>query len=449
MYFLSNIHLILIGLVIGLAASVTLTLASPLHHNPAQTGTSFVYTVQPDDTLVGIAVQYQLKLPDLLLTNDLIAAPFVFPGDQLVLPGVPPPAPTSPPSPTMPPIQNLTPVPIGSSTPLLRLPLSEQPHVVKPGETLYSIASQYGVPAGTLALVNDLADLNLIEVGQVLQIPVGPLPTPGAPVPPFVSVELSEPVIAQGRTLVVKVTLSEPAGLTGSFEGQPLFFNQTNSGELWAITAIHVLLEPNTYPILLTATKPDGTSVTRIELVEVAYGPYGEENIILDDDRSALLDPELLAQERAKLLSQWTRLTPRPMWQGVFGYPVAGGSDSITSNFGTRRTYNNSTELSFHAGTDFAGEGIPIFAPAGGTVVIAEPLTVRGNAVLINHGMGLYSGMWHQSQLVVADGQKVQAGDLIGYTGGTGLVTGPHLHWEVRLNGIAVDPLQWTSQPIP
>jgi murein DD-endopeptidase MepM/ murein hydrolase activator NlpD len=82
-------------------------------------------------------------------------------------------------------------------------------------------------------------------------------------------------------------------------------------------------------------------------------------------------------------------------------------------------------------------------------VVLAEPLTVRGNAVLIDHGMGLYSGYWHQSKIVAQEGQEVQAGDLIGYVGDTGLVTGPHLHWEMRLNGIAVEPLQWVMQSIP
>ena len=99
---------------------------------------------------------------------------------------------------------------------------------------------------------------------------------------------------------------------------------------------------------------------------------------------------------------------------------------------------------------DFGGGvGTPIYAPAAGTVVLAEALTVRGNAVLIDHGLGLYSGYWHQSQFVVEAGQTVQPGDLIGYIGNTGLVTGPHLHWEMRLQGIAVNPLQWVREAIP
>jgi len=92
---------------------------------------------------------------------------------------------------------------------------------------------------------------------------------------------------------------------------------------------------------------------------------------------------------------------------------------------------------------------MPIYAPDAGRVVLAEELVVRGNAVLIDHGTGVFSGYWHQSDLAVEDGQTVQPGDLIGYVGDTGLVTGDHLHWEMRIGGIAVDPIQWTETAIP
>jgi murein DD-endopeptidase MepM/ murein hydrolase activator NlpD len=150
------------------------------------------------------------------------------------------------------------------------------------------------------------------------------------------------------------------------------------------------------------------------------------------------------------MIEIWSQVSPDPRWEGPFRYPVEAESLRITSDFGTRRSYNGSEGASFHGGTDFGGgTGTPIYAPAAGKVVLAEPLTVRGNAVLIDHGLGLYSGYWHQSQIVAHEGQEVQAGDLIGYVGDTGLVTGPHLHWEMRLNGIAVEPLQWVMQSIP
>jgi murein DD-endopeptidase MepM/ murein hydrolase activator NlpD len=295
-----------------------------------------------------------------------------------------------------------------------------------------------------------LVNPDLIQVGQTLQIPVGPAPTSQPLPPPFLAIELSEPIIIQGRTLVIRVKLTEAARLSGTFEERPLFFNDDGTGQFWSITAIHALTEPKVYPLSITATLPNETQVTTLQQVTIIEGPYGLEDIKLDDSRGDLLDPELIRVEQEKLSHRWSQLAPRPYWAGPFWYPVEISSLRITSYFGTRRSYNGGQEISFHGGTDFGGDkGTPIYAPAIGRVVLAEKLIVRGNAVLIDHGLGLFSGYWHMNQLVVAEGQEVKPGDLIGYLGETGLVTGPHLHWEMRLNGIAVEPLQWIQQTIP
>lgn len=398
------------------------------HINKNQTEENFTYTVQPDDTLILLALQYNLNPAEIALRNQLPNPNLIFPGQQLVLPGIPAPL----------------------ATPTQTPPASEQTHMVQPGETIYSIANLYGIPAGTLITINNIFNPDVIEAGQVLKIPQNTPPTPGPLEPPFASVQLSEPVIIQGRTLIINVSLTEPASLSGIFDGNPLFFHRDGAGQYWAITAIHALLPPGSYPISIIATRPDGAQVTRFETITIIEGPYGSENIQLDESRNALLDADLIAQEQAILGNLWSQVTLQPRWEGPFWYPVAGHEPRITSYFGTRRTYNNSEQLSFHGGTDFGGGvGTPIYAPAAGRVVLAGPLTVRGNAVLIDHGLGVYSGYWHQSQIVVAEGQEVERGDLIGYLGNTGLVTGPHLHWELRLNGIAVNPLQWVRETIP
>ncbi|MBN1995624.1 MAG: LysM peptidoglycan-binding domain-containing M23 family metallopeptidase [Anaerolineae bacterium] len=418
----------IITLTLLLLGATRAVMAAPLSGNNCQIdGHDLIYTVQPGDTLTLIAWQYNLTLADLILTNNLPNPNLIFPGQQLILPGVPPPSPS----------------------PSLPLP-SDQFHVVQPGETLFGIANMYGVSIGALVLANDLPDPNLIQVGQTLQIPAGPPPTPEPLAAPFQSIELSEPVIIQGRTLVIKVTLAAEATLSGNFEGRPLFFSNDGHGHFWSIIAIHALTEPNIYPLTLAATLPDGAVVTTFQNVTVVEGPYSTENIELDDSHSELLDAELIRLEREKMVDLWRRVSPRPRWEGPFRYPVEVNSLRITSYFGTRRSYNNSPDISFHGGVDFGGgTGKPIYAAAAGTVVLAEELTLRGKAVLIDHGMGLFSGYWHQSQLAVTVGQEVQVGDLIGYMGDTGLVTGPHLHWEIRLQGIAVEPLQWVQEAIP
>jgi murein DD-endopeptidase MepM/ murein hydrolase activator NlpD len=124
--------------------------------------------------------------------------------------------------------------------------------------------------------------------------------------------------------------------------------------------------------------------------------------------------------------------------------PPLAGDFRHSSPFGSRRTYGNDPTLSAHAGEDYsAPAGTPVYAPAAGKVVLAEQLFVRGNAVVIDHGHGVFTGYWHLSELAVKAGEQVATGDLLGKVGSTGLSTGAHLHWELRVGGMAVDPLQW------
>lgn len=409
---------------------ITVSVAAAPPHSGLNQVESFIYAVQPGDTLIDIALRYNLTLAQITLANRLANPNLIFPGQRLRLPGVPPPA---------------------TPTPELPALSAAQLYTVQAGDTLANIASRHSMTIGAIMLANHLDNPDMLEIGQTLQIPSEPLLPPAQLPAPFTAIDLSEPTIIQGRTLVVKVTLLEPesTGLAGNFEGHPLFFHYKN-GYYWTIIPIHALAEPNIYPVTLTATPAGGSPTTTFVNVSIVEGPYGLENIRLDERRQTLLDPQLIEAEWEKLTSLWSQISPRPRWEGPFGYPVDPTNLRITSYFGTRRTYNDSPETGFHGGTDFGGGvGRPIYAPAAGRVVLAEKLTVRGNAVVIDHGLGLFSGFWHQSQLAVTEGQEVQRGDLIGYIGDTGLVTGPHLHWEMRLNGIAVEPLQWIQQTIP
>jgi len=99
----------------------------------------------------------------------------------------------------------------------------------------------------------------------------------------------------------------------------------------------------------------------------------------------------------------------------------------------------------YHTGQDIAvPQGTPVRAPAAGVVLLAEPLHVRGNAVVIDHGAGVTSNYWHLSRIAVRKGQQVKRGDVIGWVGTTGLSTGAHLHWEIRVYGVPVNPVPWT-----
>jgi murein DD-endopeptidase MepM/ murein hydrolase activator NlpD len=125
----------------------------------------------------------------------------------------------------------------------------------------------------------------------------------------------------------------------------------------------------------------------------------------------------------------------------------------IKSWFGDRRAYNGGDYTYFHAGLDYGvcSESRPfaILAPAPGTVVFTGQLTVRGNATIIDHGWGIFTGYWHQKEILINVGDQVAAGQEIGTIGATGRVSGPHLHWEIWVNGVQVDPQDWLDRSYP
>jgi murein DD-endopeptidase MepM/ murein hydrolase activator NlpD len=92
---------------------------------------------------------------------------------------------------------------------------------------------------------------------------------------------------------------------------------------------------------------------------------------------------------------------------------------------------------------------LALLVTGAGVVILAENLPVRGNATIIDHGWGVITGYWHQSEIYVAVGDVVAPGQTIGVVGSTGRSTGPHLHWEMWVGGVQVDPMQWVQQSFP
>lgn len=265
------------------------------------------------------------------------------------------------------------------------------------------------------------------------------------PRPSGLIVELDPPKVAQGRTLVIRVKGVELAELTGTVADRKLTFARDEQG-FWALAGFSVLAKPGSYPLVITG-KRGGQPMRETVQVPVVEAGYPMENLDLSPEVSRLLDPKLIAAEREKLMAIFTTISPNKLWSGPFQQPL---NTKITSDFGTRRSYNGGPVNSYHEGTDFRGAiGTPILAPAPGRVALAETLTVRGNAVVLDHGLGVYSGLYHMSELKVKEGQMVKTGDVVGLVGDTGLVTGAHLHWDVRIDGLNVDPLEWTQRSIP
>jgi murein DD-endopeptidase MepM/ murein hydrolase activator NlpD len=160
------------------------------------------------------------------------------------------------------------------------------------------------------------------------------------------------------------------------------------------------------------------------------------------DAESAQLEAELRAREAAR---QAAERAPAP---AVVGPPAGGGRLAVPchgrmgSGFGPRMHPIFGTRR-MHTGLDMCGgaSGEPIFAAEGGVVVSAGPRGGYGNATVIDHGGGMATLYAHQSRIGVSPGQRVSRGQVIGAVGSTGYSTGPHLHFEVRINGSPVDPM--------
>ena len=123
-----------------------------------------------------------------------------------------------------------------------------------------------------------------------------------------------------------------------------------------------------------------------------------------------------------------------------------------TSFFGDRRRYlydDGTTATSIHAGVDYSAvPGTPIYAPGPGKVVFADMRILTGNTVVIEHLPGVYSLYYHMQDINTVDGDILEERELIGTVGATGLVTGAHLHWEMRVAGVAVEPETWLTESL-
>jgi murein DD-endopeptidase MepM/ murein hydrolase activator NlpD len=206
------------------------------------------------------------------------------------------------------------------------------------------------------------------------------------------------------------------------------------------LLGIDLETKPGQYEIKLNGTDEDGKSVIARSIVKIKAKKFPTRNLTVDPKFVTPPSDQLdrIKKERAIVNGIFARTTPERLWQGSFAVPVPG---EVISAFGKRSVYNG-IPRSPHTGTDFRGStGTPIRAPNAGRIVLAANLYYSGNVVIIDHGLGLYSYFGHMSAFSVEDGASVSKGEIVGKVGATGRVTGPHLHWTVRLAGSRVDPL--------
>lgn len=270
-----------------------------------------------------------------------------------------------------------------------------------------------------------------------------PTPTP-TPLPVTIAVAVAPESPAQGQTIQIRVTLDRAATLYGDWDGQPITFLYNSPTEAWAVMPVPPWNAIGERYLLVEAVAPEGQRSYLQLPITVIETPFEVQYIDVPAEQADLLATGLRPAEDRYLRGVLDTFTPDVYWNGTFLLPAEG---IRTSPFGARRSYQGGPPTGYHGGIDVAApEGTAIYAAAAGVVVLAEPVFVRGNLVIIDHGVGVHSLYFHLSQLNVTVGQRVTAGELIGLMGTTGLSTGSHLHWEVRIGDSFVDPDEWLTQ---
>ena len=253
--------------------------------------------------------------------------------------------------------------------------------------------------------------------------------------------------ITQGKSFAITLHNLPDAAIEAEFNGKPLYFHPDGENTFTAIAGIHAMQEPGLVSLSIIATDAGNVLFDLDQNAIVQSGNYTSE-IVIGVDSYTIESETILAEDTT--LAELVNNTDTKYWASNFGYPV--DEPYLGSTFGRRRTYNGGAYNYYHTGVDFTvqtANNLNIYAAAPGTVIFSDTLPIKGLFTIIDHGWGVYSGYAHQSESFVSVGQSVQAGEMIGTIGNTGRSVGPHLHWEVWVNGIPVDPLQWIQEELP
>jgi murein DD-endopeptidase MepM/ murein hydrolase activator NlpD len=399
---------------------------------PAIAQDAGTYTVASGDTLGAIASRFGVTVDDIVAFNGIVDPNVLSVGQVISIPNGP----------------GVAVAAAGAGAAVYSGPTGSV--LARPGDSIARLATRFSQDPSVIALLNGVDPATRLFPGQPVNLPAeaAPAQTPlyfGA-----ITGVKTTPSILQGRTGHVYLETARPLAVNGTWMGQPVVFSPIHPDGLrqFALLPVDALQDVGTYDLVLSYTTGRGVQVSRTWQITVEDGGYESQQIVVSDDKAAQMTPDAINAERDKVVGIWSQVSPILLWQGTFVRPI-DPQYSTTSAFGTRRDYSVADIGNFHAGQDFgAPEGVLVTAPAAATVVMAEPVTVRGNAVILDHGRGIFTGYWHMSEIKVEVGQQVTAGDVLGIVGNTGLSTGAHLHWEMRVDGVAVDPMQFLDEPV-
>jgi len=254
---------------------------------------------------------------------------------------------------------------------------------------------------------------------------------------------LSTDTILPGQTLRVELDGLNPAAPKRLVWGKRVYgFFSVGPNAQRALVGVPLGAAPgdavlSVYPDPRPPKFPSEEQIT----IHIATKTYEVENINLPPEKTRLRRWEHAEATKIRRLARWVRRDQ--YWEGAFDPPVQGPQEAP---FGLKRVHNQTEDAGFHNGIDLkAALGTKALAANSGIVVLAAAMKAHGRVVMIDHGQGVMTLYLHLQSILVKTGQKVTKGQPVGKVGSSGISTGPHIHWEVFVHGVPVDPQQWVE----
>jgi hypothetical protein len=253
--------------------------------------------------------------------------------------------------------------------------------------------------------------------------------------------------LQQGRVYMVRVQGAGLVKVNATFIGQRIELYRTTSGDWAGFLSVGMTDSVGGHMLeVYYWTAEDDLPQTTSRQLTVLFGNFDVQDIPIPFELQPLLDQDLNERNFAMIARVHERNSSEIFFT-AFSQPVPG---PVISGFGQIRTYNDGVLEGRHTGIDYpAVRGTPVTAVSSGRVVFAQALPIHGNHVIIDHGWGILSGYSHLSEISVVPGELVLAGQIIGLSGATGRVQGPHLHFELAVNGAWVDAQSFFALDIP
>jgi len=256
--------------------------------------------------------------------------------------------------------------------------------------------------------------------------------------------DIVNPNVSNGKTALIK--FKKEKGITYKYvtvgkKKFPIFQNPLREDEECVLVGFSYYDKPATKELYVSYEK-DKKLEKKLLFLHLQKGSYTKETIRVDPSKVNPKAPAVkkrIAKEYAEAMRIYNHVTPKNYLHKPFILPL---KSKITSDFGKARVYNGSLK-GYHSGTDFRAKiGTPIHAANDGRVALVKKRFYSGGTVVLDHGEGIYTCYFHMSKFSVKKGEVVKRGAILGLSGQSGRVTGPHLHFSARINGVQVDPLQ-------